>query len=584
MYLTAVGAVLLLNGLLFCGTAVTAWYRIRSPAVNLFALVAATAGLGATILSAGVLIERPVIVLFVAITVGLFLSIPWALFSFDYVGQESLVSPWVGAAISIPSVVGFVSTVVIFGERLVPRLALPSQENGALLRTIFTNVLDLSQFFGLLYSGGVMLVGTGLILWTFQRYLHLDSTTGIVLGTFGTIPWMSVFFGLQLQPVSFIAFVTTIAIGFSLGSLSGVALVGPYPLFDRVPAAGNVGPKTIIEELEEMVVVTDGDGTVVELNAAAEQPVDSVETAVGQSVESLFGESLEELEEKQMLELQSESGRTLLEPSLSEVTDQHGQPLGYAIVLRDVTIRMTRQQRLDVFNRILRHNLRNNMTVIVGRAEMIRNRTKDETVAETADLIVEKGDELVDISQSVRDADGVLNFEAKAQQHTPLEPVIRTVLESIASQYEGEFHYEGPDDIVVPVTEEAIKMAVRELVENAIKHNDSERPVVTAEVRYSPEESYPVRLSVMDNGPGIPEAERQVIESGGETSLEHASGVGLWIIRWISASVGGELSISDGDPRGSTVSLSLPSADRIERGEATDRESAGGRRDSPSSP
>ena len=564
MYLTVVGSALFSTGVVLCLTAVIAWYRVRSQSVGLFAVLAATAGIGATVLSIGVLIEQPVIVLFTAIIIGLFLPLPWIMFCFDYVGRESLVSPRVAVLISIPSVVGLLSTIVIFGERLFPWFAFPFQEETTVLATILTSVLDLIQFFGLLYAGGVMLVGTGLTLQTFQRYRHLDSTTGVMLGTFGTIPWIAILFGLQLQPASFIVFITTVAIGFGIGSLSGVALVGPYPLFDRVPTAGNVGPKTVVEELKEMIIVTDGDGTVVELNAAAESSVNAVGTSIGQSVDSLFGASLEELDQKQVITLHSKSGRTLFEPTVSEVTDQHGQPLGYAIVLRDETVRMTRQQRLDVLNRILRHNLRNSMNVIVGHADMIQNRTENESVRNSADLIIDRGDELVEISQSARDTEEILNLEAESQQHTSLGPVIQTVCESVDSDYECEFRYDDPDDVVVPMTEGAIKVVLRELAENAVKHNDDENPSVTIEAQYEPDELYPIQLSVIDNGPGIPELEREVIESGDETSLDHASGVGLWIIRWISTSAGGKLSIADREPHGSIVSLSLPSADESE--------------------
>ena len=564
VYLTVIGSALFFIGVIFCVTAVISWDKIQSPSVGLFAVIATTAGIGAMALSIGVLTEQPVVVLLTAIIIGLFLPIPWIVFCFDYVGRESLVSHRVTGIISIPSVVGLFSTLIIFGERLLPWFSLAFQSDTILLTTILTSIFDLIQFFGLLYAGGVMLVGTGLILQTFQRYLHLDSTTGVMLGTFGTIPWIAILFGLQLQPASFLAFITTVTIGFGLGSLSGVALVGPYPLFNRVPTAGNVGPKTVVDELEEMIIVTDGDGTVVELNAAAESSVNSVETSIGQSVNSLFDASLEELNQKQVITLHSKSGRTLFEPAVSEVTDQHGQPLGYAIVLRDETIRMTRQRRLDVLNRILRHNVRNSMNVIVGHANMIQNRSEDESIRSSADLIGERGDELVDISQSARDTEEVLNFEAESQQLTPLDPVIQTVLESVRAEYDGKFRYHNPDDVVVPMTEGAIEAVLEELAENAVKHNDADDPSVTIRARYEPGELYPITVSVIDNGPGIPELEQQVIEFGDETSLDHASGVGLWSIRWISTSAGGKLSIADREPHGSIVSLSLPSADERE--------------------
>lgn len=64
---------------------------------------------------------------------------------------------------------------------------------------------------------------------------------------------------------------------------------------------------------------------------------------------------------------------------------------------------------------------------------------------------------------------------------------------------------------------------------------------------------------VADKGPGIGPDERAVILSGEETPLQHGSGVGLWLVKWVVRNVGGTLSFGDGP--GTTVEIELPLAE-----------------------
>lgn len=558
MALTALSGLFLIFSVLLWLTAVLGWTRVHSPAVDWFARVAGMAGSGAFALCLGFLADSHVFVVFVTIVTGLLLPIPWVLFTFEYIGQEELTTLSTAVILSLPLAVGLFSTVIIFGGQVFTWVPLPTRETATGISAILLSVFSLSQFLALLYAGGVMLVGGGLILRTFQRYPHLDSTTGIAIVTFGTVPWISLLFGLQIEATSFVAFGVIVAIGFAFGTLSGMALVGPAPLFRRVPAAGSIGPSTVVEELNGSVVVTDRNGTVVELNAAAKQLFDS--EAVGQSASDVFGVALEDLREQTVLELAPESGRILLEPTVSELTDQHEHVLGYAVVFRDVTTRTIRQQRLNVFNRVLRHNLRNDLSVVSSHGETIQQRTDDESIAESTASILDASERLLKISRNVRSAEKALTLEPGGDDGTRLHPLIEGMLETLAEEYDGEFEYEVPKDIVVSLPEEQLDLVLSHLVENALEHNDSDTPSVRVTVRYDAEAAYPLRLSVIDNGPGIPELERQVIETGDETALAHTSGVGLWIVRWTVTSVGGNITFAEREPRGSIVSIDFPTA------------------------
>jgi len=66
------------------------------------------------------------------------------------------------------------------------------------------------------------------------------------------------------------------------------------------------------------------------------------------------------------------------------------------------------------------------------------------------------------------------------------------------------------------------------------------------------------KITVVDNEPGIPKQERDVLNSGTETPLEHGSGTGLWTVQWLISRIGGQMDIEDNMSCGTVISLSLP--------------------------
>jgi len=66
------------------------------------------------------------------------------------------------------------------------------------------------------------------------------------------------------------------------------------------------------------------------------------------------------------------------------LTDHQNRGLGHALVLRDETARKTREQRLTVFNQVLRHNLSNDLNIILAHAMNISQPTGDQAIERSA--------------------------------------------------------------------------------------------------------------------------------------------------------------------------------------------------------
>ena len=113
-----------------------------------------------------------------------------------------------------------------------------------------------------------------------------------------------------------------------------------------------------------------------------------------------------------------------------------------------------------------------------------------------------------------------------------------------------------PRDSVVG--DERLALALSELLENCVAHAGPDVRVRVA----ADHDGERVALRVADDGPGIPENERAVVTGESEiTQLTHASGLGLWIVKWICQACGGRLRFEDSPLGGTAVVLSLTPAD-----------------------
>jgi PAS domain S-box-containing protein len=228
------------------------------------------------------------------------------------------------------------------------------------------------------------------------------------------------------------------------------------------------------------------------------------------------------------------------------------------VILTDVTDVKQRETHLNVLHRVLRHNVRNETSVIGGFAEQLQEMDTDDDVKRYAEYIEDASDTLIDASETARRIQQVLQADR-------LDPHPRPV-EELAADIERLVEREYPEATVSVTTEttgtalasDRLLRAVEELVENAVEHNPAD--TTTVEIRLSTDATGErVTLSVADDGPGIPESEWAILAGERErTQLQHTSGLGLWLVKWVVGDHGGNLSLDAADEEGTTITLTLP--------------------------
>jgi PAS domain S-box-containing protein len=241
-------------------------------------------------------------------------------------------------------------------------------------------------------------------------------------------------------------------------------------------------------------------------------------------------------------------------------------------IYTDITERAEREQYLKVVNRILRHNLRNDLSIITGFADVLANDLEDEVLAERAETIESTATSLSELAEKANEMARIVGQRSTTTNHgIDLVDLVEDVRADAATAHTNAEIVSTLSGECQVRADSTLARVLRELVDNAVTYADAETPRVEFDLRPSASSEKYVTLAVRDNGPGIPAPDRERVLGEREiTQLDHAQGIGLWLVKWLIESYGGDLGF-DVDDDGTTVLLELP---KYEGGDGTASDSA----------
>jgi PAS domain S-box-containing protein len=260
------------------------------------------------------------------------------------------------------------------------------------------------------------------------------------------------------------------------------------------------------------------------------------------------------------------------EVSISPVENEAGEVTHFVGFQKDVTKRKRQSTLVDVLNRVLRHNLRNSMSVVLSRANILAESVEADGQPHL-DSILGRAHDLVALSERARDIDQIMRSETESgPEPYDLVALVTDVVDDLRAEYPDATIETSLPETQSVKAEAPLRQAVHEVGTNALKHSGA-APTVSFSVAPT-DAAGVVRLTVSDDGPGLPREEQTVLERGYETQLAHSSGLGLWFVNWVVTGVGGRVDATVDD--GTTVTLTLLDPDAEHAGEVSDAGSQDG--------
>lgn len=338
-------------------------------------------------------------------------------------------------------------------------------------------------------------------------------------------------------------------------SVSGVAFLGAltrFRLFTTNPAPIQPARHMVFHRMQEGALVIDRNDNIIDINSHAARALDvTPEVVLGKPLGSALPEIATVLENRSGSDtVRFDSENQTYDVSSSRITDTHGRLTGRVVTMHDITEHVRQQQRLEVLNRVFRHNVRTKTQVIVGNADYLATNNSERK----ANKVRQKALEIEDLSSQIRTVLDV--FEQGRERSRPV--AVHNILEECLEHVREEFPAATVECTEPPETtyvDGVLDDVLFSLVENAAQHNTNADPKVWIEVSRDGDR---VRISIEDNGPGIDEAELALVKNRTETPLEHGTGFGLAVALWGTESADGEITFESRDPTGLAVTVEVP--------------------------
>jgi signal transduction histidine kinase len=213
-----------------------------------------------------------------------------------------------------------------------------------------------------------------------------------------------------------------------------------------------------------------------------------------------------------------------------------------------------RKEMIELYDKLLRHDMGNDLQVISGFADAL-SRDLEGQQREYAEKIAAAAESSADLMERVGDLVSTLEREEEPEPRK-LQSVLTTVVSSVEDHYESltvEYDPEAFDYSVYGG--DLLDSVFTNIVSNAAVHNDG--PVT---VWLSATEQYPdeIVVTIADDGAGIPDEIREdLFEMGKKGPDSDGTGLGLGFVRALTESYGGTVAVDDSEHGGAEFRVTL---------------------------
>lgn len=233
--------------------------------------------------------------------------------------------------------------------------------------------------------------------------------------------------------------------------------------------------------------------------------------------------------------------------------------------LTKLAVKQARRKAAEELITVLAHDMANHLLPLQARIQLIQRRAARKQEPEDLRDATGAAASLRSLTRLINDLLDVGRLDqglfTLRPQPVDLTGLVRE-LAATASTPERPVHFDAPEELVTVADPDRVRQVLENLVANALKHSPPGRPVDIG-VRTQPRAEGPcVRVTVSDQGPGIPAEQvptlfERFTRGPGSTGL----GIGLYLARRIAEAHGGTLEVVSTSSAGTRFELTLPVAD-----------------------
>jgi signal transduction histidine kinase len=216
----------------------------------------------------------------------------------------------------------------------------------------------------------------------------------------------------------------------------------------------------------------------------------------------------------------------------------------------------------DQFFATMAHDLRNPLSVAHAGCALILRHSKDEEVTRWARRIV---DNISRVDRRLQDLLNAMRVRAGGRLHLDIQfcdvaALVRETIEGLRAEHGDRFALDAPDSMDGHVAPDAVRRAVENLADNAVKYG---APSGTITVTLSETHGRAI-LKVHNDGPHIPPENQETLFRAFQR-LRHAEqsdktgwGLGLAQVRSVAEAHGGSIGVDSLPDRGTTFIVDIP--------------------------
>jgi len=319
--------------------------------------------------------------------------------------------------------------------------------------------------------------------------------------------------------------------------------------------------RTLFEESMDAIWTTELDGKIIAANEASAKLLDiPLNQLIGSNILDFYNFPEDRIEfqnkvdefgsvKEYPLDLKTKKGeRIYCLIAFSAWRDKKGKIIGYRGIVHNITNRKNYERQLlelndtlKVINKILRHDILNELTVVMSICDLIE--TRDNHLKDKMIKTIYKS---VNLIEKMRELEQAVTSGGQMKIYN-LQDVINEVIKNYPNI---KFSISGDCNVVA---DGALNSVIDNLVRNAVVHGGTDK----IDFKINNEERFCV-MKVIDYGKGIPEdIKKNIFEEGASFGENKGSGLGLYIVKKVIERYGGAITIEDNKPNGAIFAVKL---------------------------